>query len=78
MSELEDIAQAIEKLSEPDKLRLAAELLEHKKDELAYRVIDAVRLELGAAIVLRNGGPFTWREGEPKYDSIDIPKKRKP
>jgi hypothetical protein len=55
-SEVEAIAEKIKELSPPDKLRLAAELLEHKKADLAYHLITQVKEELGAALLLRRMG----------------------
>jgi hypothetical protein len=59
MGEREDIearmrklADDIKALSPPEQLRLAAELLENRQADLAYQVIDRVRLELGAALVI--------------------------
>lgn len=43
----------IRALSPPDKLRLAANLLEAKKPELAHTIAEQVVLELGAAMALR-------------------------
>lgn len=50
--ELNAIRDAIRDLSPPDKLRLAAMLLETKKPELAKTIIDQVGTELGAALLL--------------------------
>lgn len=47
------LAAHIEALSPPDRLRLAAALMEAKKDDLAYSILDRAKTELGAAIALR-------------------------
>lgn len=52
MDKPEDIKRAIDALSPPDKLRLAAELLEARRAELAYTIADQVVKELGAALAL--------------------------
>ena len=52
MTEVEAIAKQIEELSPPDKLRLAADLLERQRPELAKSIIDKVGTELGAALLL--------------------------
>ena len=49
---LRDLAAEIEALSPPDKLRFAADLLEHRKPDLAKTIIDKVGVELGAALML--------------------------
>jgi len=51
-SELEALAAKIDKLSPPDRLRLAAGLMEARKPELAHAIVDRVVTELGAAIAL--------------------------
>lgn len=52
MTELEQLAQKIRDLSPPDKLRLAAGLLEGKRPELAHQIANDVVIELGAALAL--------------------------
>ncbi len=47
-----DLAEQIKKLSPPDKLRLAAALLESGKAQLAYTILRQVKDELGAALAL--------------------------
>lgn len=44
----------ISALSPPQKLRLAADLLDAKRPELAHAIIDRVAVELGAALMLRS------------------------
>lgn len=56
MTETEKIATDIMKLPQPDRLRLAAELLQLGKVELAYTIIDGVKVELGAALLEKRGG----------------------
>lgn len=53
MTELEKVAAEILKLSPPDRLRLAADLLDAQRPELAQDVARRVVEELGAALVLR-------------------------
>jgi hypothetical protein len=53
--ELEDITKEIEALSPPDRLRIAADLLEQKKPRLELNIIDKVSAELGAALLLARG-----------------------
>lgn len=55
-NEAEAIAEKVKALSPPDKLRLAADLLEHQKPEIAYSLIEHVKTELGAALALRKLG----------------------
>jgi hypothetical protein len=43
----------IDALSAPDRLRLAASLMEQGKGELAHTIAERVVLELGAALALR-------------------------
>lgn len=47
------LAEQIKDLSPPDKLRLAAGLLEGRKADLAYIVLRQVTDELGAALLSR-------------------------
>lgn len=54
--EVRRIWREIKKLSPPDKLRLAADLLEQRKAELAYSVAELVTRELGAALALDAAG----------------------
>lgn len=51
-SDLEVLAAKIGALSPPDRLRLAASLLEAQKPKLAHTVAKKVVLELGAALAL--------------------------
>jgi hypothetical protein len=48
----EKAAKEIEALSPPERLRLAAGLLEKKQPRLALHIIDNVSAELGAALLL--------------------------
>jgi hypothetical protein len=50
--DLRNLAAEIEALSPADKLRLAADLLERQRPELAKTILDKVAVELGAALVL--------------------------
>ena len=52
MTEVEQLAAEIEGLSPPEKLRLAAVLLEAKRQALAKSILDKVCAELGAALLL--------------------------
>ncbi len=54
-AEIKEIARQIEGMSPPDRLRLAAALLEAKRWDLAYSIIDRVSTELGAALLLKRG-----------------------
>lgn len=56
-ADLNDLAASIRDLSPPDKLRLAAGLLEATRAELAYQIADQVLLELGAALALARLAP---------------------
>ena len=55
--DLADLADRIKALSPPDKLRLAAGLLDRGKPETAYLIMRQATEELGAALALsrRNG-----------------------
>lgn len=48
----EELFDKIAALSPPDRLRLAADLLEARKPKLAYSLIERVKVELGAAMAL--------------------------
>ena len=48
--DLTDIAADIEKLSPPDRLRLAASLLESRRPQLAHSIVERVALELSAVL----------------------------
>lgn len=50
---LADIAARIRALSEADRLRLAADLLDRGKVEFAYRIAEDTTLEIGARVMLR-------------------------
>lgn len=52
MRDADALMRDIEALSPPDRLRLAAELMEARKGHLALPLIERVALELGAAIAL--------------------------
>lgn len=51
--ELQQLSDEIKALSPPDKLRLAAGLLEAKRPELAHKIAESVVLELGAVLATR-------------------------
>lgn len=51
--DVETIDAAIAALAPPDRLRLAAELMERKRGDIAHPIIERVALELGAALALR-------------------------
>lgn len=51
-TEVEQLAAKVKALSPPDKLRLAAGLLEQRKAKLAHQIAERVVLELGAALAL--------------------------
>lgn len=53
MSALEQLAAEIAGLTPPQRLRLAADLMEHGRGDLAHTIADRVVTELGAAIALR-------------------------
>ena len=47
-----DVFERIKALSPPDRLRLAAQLLEAKRVDTAYELIRQVKVELGAAMAM--------------------------
>lgn len=49
---VKDLHAQINALSPPAKLRLAADLLENQKPEMAHTIAERVVLELGAALAL--------------------------
>ncbi len=51
--DLEALAAKVNALSPADRLRLAAELLEARRPQLAYDIVDRVKVELGAALAMR-------------------------
>ena len=53
------LAEEIKAMSWPDRLRLAADLLEHRKTDFAYAIIDGVRVEIGACLALFGPGSMT-------------------
>ncbi len=53
--EIEEVARQIEAMTLPDRLRLAAGLMEAKRGDIAYPIIDRVATELGAALLLKRG-----------------------
>lgn len=55
--DLEDLAAEIRALPLPDRLRLAAGLLESQRAEMAYAILDTARVELGAALALAKRRP---------------------
>lgn len=57
MSEdMRKLAEEIKALKPPEQLRLAADLLENRRPEIAYTIVDRVRAELGAALALGRRG----------------------
>ena len=52
---LTDLFEKIKALSPPDRLRLAAELLEKRKTQLAYTIARQVADEIGAVLALSKG-----------------------
>ena len=48
--QVEEVARRVLSISPADRLRLAAELLEAKRPDLAYAVLDRVRDELAAVM----------------------------
>lgn len=48
----EELAERIEEMSPPDRLRLAAELLEERSPFLALSLVRKVELELSTALLL--------------------------
>jgi hypothetical protein len=53
VSDLKALAREIEALSPPARLRLAADLLENSRADLAHNIAERVVLELGAALALQ-------------------------
>lgn len=51
----QEIAAQVEALAPPDRLRLAADLMEARLGHIAYPIIAKVAAELGAAIALADG-----------------------
>lgn len=49
---MSSLADEIKALSPPARLRLAADLLERRKPEIAHAIAESVTVELGAAIAL--------------------------
>jgi hypothetical protein len=64
------LAKQIEDLSPPEKLRLAAGLLENRKAELAYTIARKVIDELGAALAISKG-KVTPAEAEARAVGIE-------
>lgn len=59
MSTPEELAAQIRALSAPDRLRLAADLMEQRRGDLAWPIIREVSEALGAVILLaKMGGPL--------------------
>jgi hypothetical protein len=52
VADLNKLKAEIDSLSPPQKLRLAAELLENRQAKLAHTIAERVVLELGAALML--------------------------
>lgn len=52
MSDLETLLRKVNALSPPDRLRLAAALMEHRRSAVALPIIRKVADELGLAIML--------------------------
>ncbi|HRI98185.1 MAG TPA: hypothetical protein PLZ93_21360 [Nocardioides sp.] len=50
--DLKKLAAEIDAMSPANRLRVAADLLEAQQPKIAYRLIDRVYLELGAAMTL--------------------------
>jgi len=51
-----EIAECIRALSPPDRLRFAADLLEHGQPNLAQAIISRAAKELGLALDMQRGG----------------------
>lgn len=51
-TDLGGLANKIKALTPPQKLRLAADLLDHGRKSIAHSIIDGVATELGAALAL--------------------------
>lgn len=60
-AELEVLSKRVDALSPPDRLRLAAELMEHRRSEVALPIIRKVADELRLAIMLADGEPGRGR-----------------
>jgi hypothetical protein len=56
VTKAETLKARIDQLSPPDKLRLAADLLEKNSPEVAHAIAESVVLELGGAIELSKRG----------------------
>ena len=53
MSDLHSLAAQIRELTPPARLRLAVDLMEHGRGDLAHTIAEPVVTELGAALALR-------------------------
>jgi hypothetical protein len=53
---LRELAEAIKGLSPPERLRLAAELLEQRQAEMAYLIVRAVAGELSLVLRAHSSG----------------------
>lgn len=62
-SELRALAAEIEALTPPQRLRLAADLMERGRGDVAHKIAEGVVLELGAALALRDMGRAGGRRG---------------
>lgn len=62
-NELTKIADEIKALSPPNRLRLAADLMDQRKGEIAYTIAKGVVEELGAAIAVRQLDAMARRTG---------------
>jgi hypothetical protein len=53
MPDLDDLVARIRAMSESDRFRLVAELIDVGKLDLAYQIADETKVELGARLLLR-------------------------
>jgi hypothetical protein len=54
VSDIHELAEQIKALTPPERLRMAADLMERKRGDIAYVIAKTVVDELGAALALRN------------------------
>jgi hypothetical protein len=67
-TDVRDLADQIKALSPPEKLRLAADLLDAKRGDVAHSIIQSVATELGAALALRMVEPRATVTGSATHE----------
>lgn len=80
MTELESLVAKINSMPSPERLRLAAALIEAGRGKLAHSIAEGVVLELGAALTLAElpeTFPILWphsRDGIARYENLECPR----